>query len=84
MWPSTDQGDTVRPDVNGASVDDNNNGNHINFGLFVRPSSVPGMQIGGSLYHDRISDTIRVPSVRLGQTIANLHIVYTPGTESNS
>jgi hypothetical protein len=68
--------DTVRPNLNGVAVDDENNGNHVNFGLFVRPSSIPGLQVGGSIYHDRISDSTRGPSVRLGQTIANVHLVY--------
>jgi hypothetical protein len=35
------------------------------------------LQLGGSLYHDKISDFSRGPSVRLGQTIANVHAVYT-------
>ena len=69
--------DTVRPHLNGASIDDENNGNHINLGLFMRPISIPGLQVGGSVYHDRISDFPRGPSVRLGQTIANVHLVYT-------
>jgi hypothetical protein len=68
--------DTVRPDLNGVAVDDENNGNHVTFGLFVRPGSIPGLQVGGSIYHDRISDTTRGPSTRLGQTIANVHLVY--------
>ena len=69
--------DTVRPHLNGTSSDDENNGNHINLGLFMRPISIPGLQVGGSVYHDRISDFPRGPSVRLGQTIANVHLVYT-------
>jgi hypothetical protein len=69
--------DTVRPDLNKTSIRDENNGNHVNFGLFVRPISIPGLQVGGSIYHDRISDFTRGPSVRLGQTIANVHLVYT-------
>jgi hypothetical protein len=68
--------DTIRPELNGVRSDDENNGNHINVGLFVRPEAIPGLQVGGSLYHDRISDFVRGPSVRLGQTIANAHIVY--------
>ncbi len=64
-------------DLNGRSVDDENNGNHINFGLFARPSSLPGLQVGGSIYHDRVSDTSRGTSLRLGQTIGNVHVVYT-------
>jgi len=67
---------TIRPELNGLRSDDENNGNHIKVGLFVRPEAIPGLQVGGSLYHDRISDFVRGPSVRLGQTIANAHIVY--------
>ena len=68
--------DTVRPELNGNVVEDENNGNHVNVGLFARPDSIPGLQIGGSIYHDQISDFARGPSVRLGQTIVNGHIVY--------
>jgi len=68
--------DTVRPELNGNVVEDENNGNHVNVGLFARPDSIPGLQIGGSIYHDQISDFTRGPSVRLGQTIVNGHIVY--------
>jgi hypothetical protein len=68
--------DTVRPEINDSSFIDENNGNHINVGLFMRPSSVAGLQIGGSFYHDRISDFEKGPSVRLGQTIVNAHVVY--------
>jgi hypothetical protein len=68
--------DTIRPDLDGVGSIDENNGNHINFGLFVRPESFPGLQIGGSYYHDRISDFLKGPSVRLGQTIINAHAVY--------
>ncbi|HEY6769573.1 MAG TPA: hypothetical protein VI386_32935 [Candidatus Sulfotelmatobacter sp.] len=69
--------DTIRPDLNGTGTDDENNGNHFNLGLFVRPIAIPGLQVGGSIYHDQISDIRRGPSVRLGQTIANVHLVYT-------
>jgi hypothetical protein len=68
--------DTIRPEINDSSFNDENNGNHINVGLFMRPASIAGLQIGGSLYHDRISDFERGPSVRLGQTIVNAHVVY--------
>jgi hypothetical protein len=68
--------DTVRPEIDDASSIDENNGNHINVGLFMRPTSVGGLQIGGSFYHDRISDFEKGPSVRAGQTILNDHVVY--------
>jgi len=68
--------DTIRPELNGHGVTDENNGNHTNIGLFVRPDSIPGLQIGGSIYHDRISDFAKGPDIRLGQTIVNGHVVY--------
>jgi len=68
--------DTIRPNLNGQGVTDENNGNHINIGLFARPDSIPGLQIGGSIYHDRISDFAKGPDVRLGQMIVNGHVVY--------
>jgi hypothetical protein len=68
--------DTMRPNLDNAIVTDENNGNHINVGLFMRPESVPGLQVGGSIYHDQISDFARGPSVRLGQMIVNGHVVY--------
>jgi hypothetical protein len=70
--------DTIRPSlVANRPIEDENNGNHINIGLFALPESIPGLQIGGSIYHDRISDFTRGPNVRLGQTIVNMHVVYT-------
>jgi hypothetical protein len=68
--------DTVRPDLGTGILEDENNGNHINVGLFARPNRLPGLQIGGSIYHDRISDFTLGPSVRIGQTIVNAHVVY--------
>jgi len=37
----------------------------------MRPDSLPGLQIGGSFDHDKISDTVRSQGVRYGQTIVN-------------
>lgn len=69
--------DTIRPDINGFGAEtDENNGNHLNLGLFARPRAVLGLEIGGSFYHDRISNFLLGPSVRLGQTIVNGHVVY--------
>jgi hypothetical protein len=68
--------DTVRPDLKKNYTEDENNSNHVNIGLFVRPESLPGLQIGGSVYHDQISDLARGPNIRLGQTIVNGHVVY--------
>jgi hypothetical protein len=69
--------DTVRPDINGSSeVNDENNGNHVNVGFFVRPEVLPGLRIGGSFYHDKIGDSIMPSAIRFGQTIVNAHVVY--------
>jgi hypothetical protein len=68
--------DTIRPDLNGQTFTDENNGNNINIGLFARPDFIPGLQIGGSIYHDRISDVSKGANVRLGQMIVNAHVVY--------
>jgi len=70
-------GDTVRPDIDGSGhISDENNGNSINIGVFVRPDAIRGLQIGGSVYHDKISYLEVGPSVRLAQTIVNGHVVY--------
>ncbi|MFY9560872.1 MAG: hypothetical protein WAQ52_11615 [Terriglobales bacterium] len=69
--------DTVRPETDGSgTVDDENNGNHINVGIFARPEAIPGLQIGGSFYHDKISQFELGPDVRLSQSIVNGHVVY--------
>ena len=70
--------DTIRPELDtGEEVpEDENNGNNINFGLFARPESIPGLQVGGSVYHDQISQFEKGPNVRLGQTLVNAHVVY--------
>jgi len=51
--------DTARPDINGDGLlNDENNGNHFNLGFFVQPDQIPGLRIGGSFYHDQISDLV--------------------------
>src|ERR1700675_295841 len=67
--------DTRLHNLVGAETDDEENGNHINVGLFARPESIPGLQIGGSIYHDRIKDRSHGSDASLGQTIINGHIV---------
>jgi len=69
--------DTIRPDLNGdGGVNDYNNGNQVNVGFFLRPEAVPGLQIGASFYHDKISDFDRGPSIRDGESIVNGYVVY--------
>jgi hypothetical protein len=69
--------DTVRPDINGSgNVDDENNGNHVLVGLFVRPERLRGLRIGASFYHDKIDNSRDAVPIRYGQTIVNGHVVY--------
>jgi hypothetical protein len=69
--------DTMRPDINGdGQVTDENNGNQVNLGFFLRPDAVPGLQIGASYYHDKISNFVQGPSIRYGQSIVNGYVVY--------
>jgi hypothetical protein len=67
---------TVRPRLDGSGLeDDEHNGNAVNIGIFARPRDIPGLQIGGSFYHDKITDQVG-PSSREGQSIVNVHAVY--------
>jgi hypothetical protein len=51
--------DTIRPDINGDGLlNDENNGNHVNLGIFLTPDWLHGLRIGGSVYHDHISDLL--------------------------
>ena len=84
--------DTIRPDISGDGREtDENNGNHVNVGFFLRPDALRGLQIGASYYHDKISNLALDaasgapvpqtpgspgPSARYGQTIDNGYVVY--------
>lgn len=81
--------DTVRPDITGDGLEtDENNGNQVNIGFFVRPDDVRGLQIGASYYHNKISNNVlnllsgaQIPppqgfSARYGETIVNGYVVY--------
>jgi hypothetical protein len=69
--------DTVRPDINGdGQITDENNGNQVNVGFFLRPDPVPGLQIGASYYHDKISNFVQGPAWRYGQSIVNGYVAY--------
>ena len=69
--------DTIRPDINGSGLtNDENDGNHIDIGLFLRPSIAPGLQLGASFFHDKISDSEVSLADRYGQSIVNSYAVY--------
>ena len=68
----------VRPDTDGSGrFDDENNGNNVNVGLYTRPPAIPGLQLGASFYHDKISNDEPLLTARLNQSIANVHAIYT-------
>jgi hypothetical protein len=70
--------DTIRPDIDGSGeVDDENNGNHVLLGFFARPDWARGLQVGGSFFHDKISDNRLGLNIRYGQTIVNAYAAYT-------
>jgi hypothetical protein len=52
---------------------DENNGKSFNLGLLSRPEKAPGLQMGFSVYHDKLTPD-SAPRVR--QTISSAHIVY--------
>ena len=63
--------------IDGSQVEsDEDNGNHVNVGLFARPDAIPGLQFGGSFYHDKLTNHDFTRATRLGQTIVNAHVVY--------
>ena len=69
--------DTIRPDINGSGLlNDENDGNHVLLGFFSRPDWARGLQLGGSFFHDKISNTHPGLSDRYGQTIVNGYVVY--------
>jgi hypothetical protein len=69
--------DTIRPDIDGSGLlNDDNDGNHVLLGAFARPDWVPGLQLGASFFHDKISDTHKGQNERYGQTILDAHVVY--------
>ncbi len=55
------------------SAVDENNGKSFNLAVFARPSQVPGLQTGFSVYHDNLTPP-NVPNV--AQTIMAGHLVY--------
>ena len=58
---------------------DENNGKAFNLAIFARPTQVPGLQTGFSVYHDRLTP-LAAPTI--GQTIMAAHVVYqSPRTE---
>ncbi len=68
--------DTVRPDITNPTdpAVDENNGNAVTAGLAAKPDWAPGLDIGGSFYHDRINPN--GGPFHIGQGIYSVHAVY--------
>jgi hypothetical protein len=61
------------------NVVDENNGKSLNFGLIARPDQAPGLQVGVSVYRDKLRPE-QLPSIQ--QTITAAHLIYlTPSFE---
>lgn len=69
-------GDTVRPLINQPNPPeiDEENGNHVSGGLFFKPDWLPGLDVGGNVYHDRLNP--EGTPLHIGQTIGSMHAVY--------
>lgn len=68
--------DTIRPQINrpGAIEIDEDNGNGVTLGLFAKPDWLPGLDVGGSFYRDRLSPDNQ--PIHIGQSIGSAHVVY--------
>lgn len=51
---------------------DANNSKSINGGLFIRPQTISGLQMGFSVRHDNLT----IPGPGVAETIATIHVVY--------
>jgi hypothetical protein len=70
-------GDTIRPDINRSGLlNDESDGNHVLVGFYIRPDWATGLQVGGSFFHDKISDSDVSLADRFGQSILNSYAVY--------
>jgi hypothetical protein len=56
---------------------DENNGKSVNLALFARPSWLPGLQMGFSLYHDYLTFS---DNVNHSELISTVHAVYVNST----
>jgi len=69
--------DTIRLELDGTDrLEDEDSGNHLNFGVFARPDFIQGLQVGTSFFHDNISGPLLNGNMREGQTAVNAHVVY--------
>jgi hypothetical protein len=62
------------------NIVDDSNAKAVNFELFARPTTIPGLQVGFSVYRDQlVPNTLPLP---VGETILAAHAVYsTPNFE---
>jgi hypothetical protein len=67
---------TIRPQISSPDAPEieENNGNETTVGLFVKPDFLPGLDVGGSFYHDRLNPDS--DNLHIGQSVASAHAVY--------
>lgn len=67
---------TIRPQITfpDAPEIEENNGNETTVGLFLKPESLPGLDLGGSFYHDRLNPDSN--NLHIGQSVVSAHAVY--------
>jgi len=56
---------------------DSNNGKSVNFALSSRPSAIPGLDVGFSIYHDYVTFE---DNINHGEVISTVHVVYMNST----
>jgi hypothetical protein len=71
---------TDRPQITTTDAGDIafHNGNETTAGLFIKPDWLPGLEIGGSFYHDRFSPAFSdvESGLHFGESIISAHAVY--------
>jgi hypothetical protein len=67
---------TIRPQISSPDAPEieENNGNETTVGLFMKPDFLPGLDVGGSFYHDRLNPDS--DNLHIGQSVVSAHAVY--------
>ena len=68
--------ETIRPQITSADAPEieENNGNEITAGFFIKPDWLSGLNAGGSFYHDHINPD--GSNLHIEQSIGSAHLVY--------
>jgi len=68
--------ETIRPQITSADAPEieENNGNELTAGFFLKPDWLPGLNAGGSFYHDHLNPG--ASNLHVEQSIGSAHVVY--------